>query len=291
MKKTIKKMVAFLGLSLTFALTTTANAKKNCNDAFEGGSSAEIITYAGENKVVGKTYNFSTYSYTVYSKEIVFDDDLIKNDVTENYSSKKDFKYVGYTYNCIMSENLDQNDLNEKYFLSYKKYITNTCSVVATTIIMRDFNGKSGVNTNNESEQQIFNRSMDTALSNGYNDHTNGMEVGNLPKLMTKMFNYYGSSLKGKGGSSKVYSTLKEEIMNGRVAKFGVPGHATVCVGYLTAEYTYTKTSGILWWKSTKTVTEEVDYLIINDGWATDYDYSLYPVSCISDCNYAKATN
>ena len=87
-------MVAILGLSLTFALTATANAKKNCNDTFEGESTDNIIIYAGENKEVAKTYNFSTYSYTRYDKEIVFDDDLIKDDVTENYKSKKDFKYV-----------------------------------------------------------------------------------------------------------------------------------------------------------------------------------------------------
>ena len=291
MKKTIKKMVAILGLSLTFALTATANAKTDNNMPSKCGSSEDIITYAGENKTVGKTYNFTTYSYTIYSKEAVFDDNLIKNNVTENYGSKKDFKYVGYAYKCIMSENLRQSSMNIQYEKNTGTKVDNSCSVVASTIMIRDFNGKSGVNTNNESDQQIFDTCMGTAINNNLKKPTTGMINSNIAKLMTKMFINYGSSLKGKAGDSKVYSTLENEIMDGKVAHFGQPTHSTICVGYLTAEYTYTKTSGILWWKSTKTVTEEVDYLIINDGWSTNYDYSLFPVSCIENCDYVKAIN
>lgn len=289
MKKTVRTMAALLGLSLTFALTATANAKNCKNETLKGGSSADIIPYAGENKTIGKTYNFSTYSYTVYSREVVFDDDIIRGDVVKNYGSKKDFKYVGYAYKCLMSDNLSQSYMNSQYESETGTHIDNSCSVVASTIMLRDFNGISGVNTNHESDEQIFNTSMDTALSNKYNKPTSGMTNDNIAKLMTKMFNYYGSTLKGKAGDSKVYSTLENEIMNGRVAQFGQPTHSTTCVGYLTAEYTYTKTTGALWWKSTKTVTEEVDYLVINDGWSTNYDYSLFPVSCIGSCDFVKA--
>ncbi len=106
--------------------------------------------------------------------------------------------------------------------------------------------------------------------------YDDGFTHDNQDNLITKMFKKYSMDKKGNNDYYNIYKTLTKEIDSGRAVIFSIKGHTMTGSGYVTYKVKYFK-KNLLGKKVS--VTEELNYVIVNDTWAENRDrqYSYFP--------------
>ncbi|MDR0751635.1 MAG: hypothetical protein LBF12_03480 [Christensenellaceae bacterium] len=188
----------------------------------------------------------------------------------------------------IPNENIKQSALNSYYNNYYnitneKETVKGTCSEVAVTLLTKAHKVNQG------SYQYIFRTVMNTAVDNGYWKEKYGTYQAKIDSLVTKSFDFWGSSKKGNNDHLNIYSNLVENIDNGKTSVFSCSDHSMHAVGYAVYDIKYSPK--ILFFYG-KPIAKKEYFVVVNDGWhdantnTENKQYSYYPASAISSITF-----
>lgn len=272
-KNVLKSIVLFLLVSISTFVVQLGTHKKSYNDckAFEGTSENVICNVDSSQDKKAQEY------------------------IDGKYGSKKNYKFIGLVKSiCVKSNNQNQSVLISNYLsttgASAYQFNAGCCSQVAGAIMTKNFDElfDTEVDTKGSSVQAIFNNVMTISWSKGYYKSESGTSADKVDDMVTKTFEYYGSLFKGNRDKKDLMATIKSKTNDDRTLIFGTSDHSMVCTGYATYQYSYETTTGALWWKKKVTKIVNVDFIIVNDGWSSRYDYSLYPADLLGGCDNVK---
>lgn len=208
------------------------------------------------------------------ASDVLTSTDAVEEYLTEEYADYDDVTISAGAETKIDTKNYSQSKLNSYYKSVTGDTVSGTCSEVATLSLIEFYSELEEFFTNS-SYQDTFVDILTIALNEGYYTVDDGTQQTKLDSLVTDSFSFYGSSNEGNNDYFNLYSTICEKVDEGVPVLFDITGHTMVACGYVTYTTTYTKSNG-----KTKTVTD--DFVIVNDGWSNDRQYSYFPEALIS---------
>lgn len=210
---------------------------------------------------------------------IIYDDYHVKSSIEKNCGKDiSNFKEEMSEKTLISSvTNFNQTNCNNYYNDALtddveSQKITGTCTIVATLSLVDYFYLKDN-NTNIPADSyETFCNIFDACLNKGYTSRTHGNNSTKANNIISQGCDVVELERKGNTNWWNIYSNLEAAIKTNKVPiYFRLDGHSTVACGLTTYSYDIktTITTGSLWWKKTKVVTEHKieNYVIVNEGY------------------------
>lgn len=275
-----KALILLLNIIILLTLSSTIEGesveKLTLN---RGGESTDVITNPSISNLRDEIENH-------YSGK----DDLL---VYQSPVSQKDDGRGGletiFEYN-VPIRNMKQSTMNYEFNEYHGRDIGNSCTAVAVAMLMNYY----GDDLN---QFQIYNRYLlgypieselwqlfggVYELGRSYNfieDDQSGTYNTDHSTYIDATFSAFNSPNRADS-SYNVYWLIQNETSEGRPVMFNLTNHTMVARGYVTFTVSYTETTGWGFWKSTETIYEDVDYIIVNHGWDDGYEqYGYHPAS------------
>ena len=255
----------FLGL-LFFCLTFTLGVVNSIKfDSKKCSATADNI------------YDYSIYGVREYFNDTYSNDEKKYLYSSENTNSKKIIANV---------KNFNQIELNRSYYRNTNTNISGSCTIVACLGLLNYFGNEKGEFAINDTYSKAFIKIFNACLEAGYTSTNNGTDMSDEDNCVDIAFNTYGSSREGNINWWYLYDNICDAVDCNSPIIFDLTDHSTVAIGvtefYVTYEETYT--TGMWWWKKEekRTVTDIIEFVIVNDGWGTN-NGSLVPVSMITN--------
>jgi|GEM_PF-1612567 len=186
----------------------------------------------------------------------------------------------------ITSTDVSQSSMNYNYLVSEGITVTNTCAIVAITMLLNYYEDNNLLITfnNGNTSTDWFIRTMNIALANDLTTATEGTYLVDIDNIIPLVLNslQLTTAMHGDNEYCNIYSKIQSNIGEVVPALFHIPDHSTLAKGYMQYKVTVNERywSWFTWkWRQVDKI-EEV--LIINEGWY-NYGYSYYPVDLISD--------
>lgn len=174
-------------------------------------------------------------------------------------------------------KNFDQTTCNDYYNDTLtgnveSQKITGTCTIVATLSLVDYFYIKDNHRDIRAGSYATFSNIFDACLNKGYTSRKHGNNSTKANNIISQGCDVVELNRKGNTNWANIYSNLEDAIKTNKVPIYlRLVGHSTVACGLTTYSYDIktTITTGRLWWKKTKVVTEHKieNYVIVNEGY------------------------
>lgn len=165
--------------------------------------------------------------------------------------------------------------------------IDGTCTIVSCLGMINYFGNICGEFSLDSDYNDVFVKIFDGCLANGYVTIKGGTEKEDDDDCLSLSFSTYGSTRTGNSNWWLLENNIKDAVNGNTPIMLSLTNHSVVVVGKTKYSVSYKKTytTGMWWWKETVTeiVTEDEEFVIVNDGWGSSSYSGLIPFSKITN--------
>ena len=210
------------------------------------------------------------------SRSVQQNDKEVKEYLKNKYKKKNNVVVTFGSLKKLDSKNFNQTKIKNYYnkSVSKSKKITSSssegvCWSAAMTSLLK-YNGVK------ESGSKVGSKAISKAMDKKWIKYDDtGLWFSRHDALLNLLLKEYSiKNLKANNDRNMIFKTLKKEINDKRVVLFSVKDHTMCGCGYATYHVRYKKMGlfGV-----TKIVNKIEDFVIVNDTWSDNHQYSFYP--------------